>query len=393
MYNIPKQILNMEFNSDILKLFFKNQIIKGSFIKKFERQFAKYINVKYAISTSSARLALYLILKSLDLEKDSEIILPNYTFHAVITAIQEANFNPVYVDLDKTFNMDSALIEKSITKKTKVILLTHLFGQPCNINEIIKIANKHRLIVIEDCAQALGAEYGDRKVGSFGLISYFSFSFKNIHTMDGGMITTNDKNLAERVRRLNNYPFPTNIFIIRKFIQLFLLSIFTNRLAFTIFIYPILYLHSFFSDRDLIYEIMKEPYSKRVHPKFEKQFTNVQALFGLEQLERIDSLNQRQIRNAKYLLNFINNPRIELKNAKNTYYQFFITTKNKNKMYLKLLRRGIDTQKEYCQLCSKLTEDKRNYPVSEKLSEEILHIPVYPKLNIKEMDYILKALK
>ena len=387
---IPKQILNIRFNKDIFKLFLKNQLIKGDFIKEFEQKFASYIGVKYAIATSSARISLYLILKALDLERGSEVILPNYTFHAVITAIKDAKLKPVFVDIDKTFNMNPNLIEKVITKKTKVILVTHLFGQPCDLDKIIKIANKHNLIIIEDCAQALGAEYRNKKVGSFGLANYFSFSFKNIHTLDGGMITTNDKKLAEKIRKLNNYPFPSNFIIIKKLFQLFLLKIFTNRIFFTIFTFPVLYINSFFSNKDLIYDLMKEPYSEKISPNFKKQFTNIQALFGLEQLKKLDLLNQKQIRNAKYLLRFVNKPRLELKNVKNTYYQFFITTKNKNEMYLKLLRKGMDTQKNYCQLCSKLIGDNKKYPISEKLAEEILHIPVYSKLDIKDMNYISK---
>ena len=387
---IPKQILNIRFNKDIFKLFLKNQLIKGDFIKEFEQKFASYIGVKYAIATSSARISLYLILKALDLERGSEVILPNYTFHAVITAIKDAKLKPVFVDIDKTFNMNPNLIEKVITKKTKVILVTHLFGQPCDLDKIIKIANKHNLIIIEDCAQALGAEYRNKKVGSFGLANYFSFSFKNIHTLDGGMITTNDKKVAEKIRKLNNYPFPSNFIIIKKLFQLFLLKIFTNRIFFTIFTFPVLYINSFFSNKDLIYDLMKEPYSEKISPNFKKQFTNIQALFGLEQLKKLDLLNQKQIRNAKYLLRFVNKPRLELKNVKNTYYQFFITTKNKNEMYLKLLRKGMDTQKNYCQLCSKLIGDNKKYPISEKLAEEILHIPVYSKLDIKDMNYISK---
>lgn len=153
--------------SKVVKLAF-NKKLKGT-IKRFERNFAHYIGVKYAIATASGKQALYLILKSLDLEGKDEIILPAYTAASVPNTIILSGLTPVFVDVDpKTFNLNPKLIEKNITKKTGAILATHIYGQPSDLDSILKIARKNNLYVIEDCAHACGAEYKGKKSREFG---------------------------------------------------------------------------------------------------------------------------------------------------------------------------------------------------------------------------------
>lgn len=179
----------------------------GMYIESFEKKFAEFCDSKFAVSTSNGTSALHLALLALGIGKNDEIIVPDLTFAATINACLYVCATPKIVDIDpSSWCIDPVSIEKAITKQTKAIIPVHLYGQPCNMSAIMTIAKKHRLYVIEDCAEAHGATYKGRKVGSFGDIGCFSFyGNKVITTGEGGMCVTKSKRLSERMRLFKNH--------------------------------------------------------------------------------------------------------------------------------------------------------------------------------------------
>ncbi len=174
----------------------------NSCVKHAEKKLAEYVGVKYAKFTSLGRTALVISLKALNVHSGSEVILPSFTCRTVIEAIKYCNAKPVFVDVDPiTFNIDPHQIKKSITPKTKAIVVIHCYGLPADINEIQEVANAHDIPIIEDAAHALGAEYKNRKVGSFGNVSVFSFS-KNMGASSGGAVVTNSDELADEIEEI-----------------------------------------------------------------------------------------------------------------------------------------------------------------------------------------------
>jgi dTDP-4-amino-4,6-dideoxygalactose transaminase len=180
-----------------------NYFIMGTQVTTFEKQVAEYLGVKYAVGVSSGTDALLSALMTIGIGPGDEVITTPFTFFATVGSIARLDARPVFVDVEPdTFNIDPALIEKAVTKKTKAILPVHLFGQSADMSPIMEIANRYDLKVIEDAAQAIGAKYKGRKVGGIGHLGCFSFfPSKNLGCFgDGGLITTNDGDLAEMCR-------------------------------------------------------------------------------------------------------------------------------------------------------------------------------------------------
>lgn len=181
--------------------------ILGSGVSNFEKNFADYCNASRAIGVASGLDALILAIDALDLPEKSEIIVPSNTYIATILAVLRNGHIPVLVEPDiQTYNIDPQKIEEKITNKTKAILVVHLYGKVCEMDPIIEISNKHRLEIIEDCAQAHGATYKNKKVGSFGIGCFSFYPTKNLGALgDGGAITTDNDVLAEKIKTLRNY--------------------------------------------------------------------------------------------------------------------------------------------------------------------------------------------
>ncbi len=182
------------------------QLSLGPKLKEFETKFASYIGTKYAIAVSSGTTGLHLCMKALNLKEGDEVITSPFSFIASSNSILYEKAKPVFVDIDeKTFNIDPSKIEQKITKRTKAILPVHIFGLPAEMNSILAIAKKHNLLVIEDAAEAIGAEYQGIKAGTFGLASVFAFyPNKQMTTGEGGMICTDDENVYNLCKSLVN---------------------------------------------------------------------------------------------------------------------------------------------------------------------------------------------
>lgn len=180
---------------------------KGKYVEKFEKDFSNYCGMKYGVAVSNGTTALHLALVALGITKDDEVIVPDLTFAATANAVLYCGAKPVLVDVDeKTWCIDTKKLDEVITKKTKAIIPVHLYGIPCDMDALKNAAKKHNLFIIEDCAEAHGINYKDKKVGSFGDISCFSFyGNKIITTGEGGMCLTNNPLLAEKMRVLRDH--------------------------------------------------------------------------------------------------------------------------------------------------------------------------------------------
>ncbi|MHA1231566.1 MAG: DegT/DnrJ/EryC1/StrS family aminotransferase [Candidatus Helarchaeota archaeon] len=207
--NLP--YLGEEEKKEVLKVldsgYLTNKLGQGPMVSEFEKSFAKYIGCKYAIATNSGTSALHALLLSLDLDQKSEVIVPSFTFVATASVVLHVGAKPVFVDIDpEIFTIDPSKLEKLINKNTKAIILVHLFGHPADLDPILDIAEKYDIYVLEDACQAHGAEYKNKKVGCLADAGCFSFyPSKNMTTGEGGMITTNNDEINEKVRMIINH--------------------------------------------------------------------------------------------------------------------------------------------------------------------------------------------
>lgn len=221
----------------------------GKYIGKFEQSFARYLGVRHALTTCNGTVSLHLLLLALGIGEGDEVIVPNFTYVASANAVRYTGARPVFVDCEETtFNIDPDLIEKNITSRTKAIMAVHLYGNPCRMDEIMNIARRRGLSVIEDAAEAHGALYKKKMVGSFGIAGSFSFfGNKTITTGEGGMVVTNSVRIARRAALLKN-------------------------------------------------QAQKPKGRKYYHPVmgYNYRMTNIQAALGLGQLERIRNLLKRK---------------------------------------------------------------------------------------------------
>ncbi len=362
--NIPLLDLKAQYKSikpeiqkAINKVLDSNQFILGENVKKFEQEFAKFIRVKYAIGVGNGTDALYLALRACGISKNDEVILPVNTFIATAEAITLNRAKPVFVDIDtKTYNIDLQKMEKAITKKTKAIIPVHLYGQPADMSPILKIAKKHKLWIIEDCAQAHGAKYKNEIVGSIGDIGCFSFfPGKNLGAYgDAGIITTNNKILAQKIYILRNHG-------------------------------------------------RSEKYKHKIEG-INSRLDEIQAAILRVKLKYLKKWNKARQKNAKIYdkffknINDITTPQI-IKNRKSVYYFYIVRLKNRKKIQEKLKEKGVSTGIHYpiplhLQPAYKyLGYKKGNFLKAEKISNEILSLPMYPELTKKQIKFIIDIIK
>ena len=203
-YPIYKPYLTEDERNNILDCYDSSWISsKGKYIDLFEKDFSEYLGVKYSTSVSNGTVALHLALYSLGIGKHDEVIVPSLTYIASVNAISYVEQNRYLLIVKKTWNIAVNEIEKKDNKNTKAIMVVHLYGNPCKMEDIIKIAKKYNLYIIEDCAEALGSSFKNKLLGGLSDVSTFSFfGNKTITTGEGGMVSTNDKKLFEKLKNL-----------------------------------------------------------------------------------------------------------------------------------------------------------------------------------------------
>ena len=338
---------------------------EGPFINKFEENFALRVNRKYAIAVSNGTAAIDAAITAIDIGPDDEIIMPTFTIISCILQIVRLGAKPVFVDSQKdTWNMDVAQIEKRITSKTKAIMVVHTYGLPVEMDEIMRIAEKHKLKIIEDAAEMHGQSFRNKPCGSFGDISIFSFyPNKHITTGEGGMIVTNDYNLAEKCRSLRNLCFSSQ----RRFVH--------NMLGWNL------------------------------------RMTNMQAALGLAQLERLDEIVRIKRKMGKLYTNLLSGldtylqlPLEKTDYADNIYWIYGIVLKDSVpfdaiEAMKRLAVEGIGTRPFFYPMhlqpvfLNKGLFMNEKYPVAENLSERGFYIPSGLALTENQIEIVVEKVK
>ena len=389
---------------EIVAAFRRAEAIEGPAIKEFEERFAQFHTMDHAVSASFGRMAFYYILRALELPRESEIIFPALTFWVVPEMARRAGLRPVFVDVDaSTFNIDPAQIEAAITERTTAIVPTHLYGQPCDMRSITRIAEKHNLVVIEDCAQAAGARYRGRRVGTFGQAAFFSFQMlKGINTYGGGMALTDDAVIGAKVRaQAGAERAQSTVELMRRFgLGLASRSMISPK-GFAWWGYPIGAALSAISDADLSKYFWEKirPLDKFPHA-YRRRFSNVQAVLGLRALNKLDEFNERSQSHADlYTRGLAKSPGVKtpfaIDAAEHVYYQYCIYVSDPRRVKRLAIRRGVDFETTHVDVCSLLPlfkEFASHCPGAEK-TIEALQLPVYSRLRTSDVQRVLSVVQ
>ncbi|MEM0355072.1 MAG: DegT/DnrJ/EryC1/StrS family aminotransferase [Desulfurococcaceae archaeon] len=358
---IAKPIIDNEEVEAVKNVLLSGELAEGREVALFEKEFAEYIGVKHALAVVNGTAALDLALKALGIREGDEVITTPFTFIATANAILYQGAKPVFADIDiRTYNIDPNDVLEKITGRTKAIIVVHLYGQPADMKPLLDIARDHKLMLIEDAAQAHGAEYMGRKVGSIGDVAIFSFyATKNMTSGEGGVITTNDDEIARKIRIMRNHGQVSK------------------------------YVHEFLG--------------------WNYRMTNIAAAIARVQLRKLDYLNRIRERNAAKLTSGLNGlPYIEtpyvMPGVKHVWHQYVIRVKensplSRDQLREKLLVKGIETAVHYpIPIHQQPLYRKLGYPQNICLnaviaSRSVLSLPVHPALTENDLDYIISSVR
>ncbi|MBN1972128.1 MAG: DegT/DnrJ/EryC1/StrS family aminotransferase [Sedimentisphaerales bacterium] len=348
----PKEI---EYMNDAIKSTWVSSI--GPYITKFEENFARYCGAKYGLTTSNGTTALHLALMSLGITRGDEVIVPDLTFVATANAVKYTGAEPIFVDIDEsTLCIDPFSIIRRMNKNIKAIIPVHIYGHPCDMDAINEIAKEYGLFVIEDAAEAHGAEYKGKRVGNLSDVAVFSFyGNKIITTGEGGMLLTNNIVIYEKAKQLRDHAMSK---------------------------------------------------SKRYwHTEigFNYRITNIQAALGLGQFERIDEIikKKREIF-SRYKANLEGTAGLKLNRtasyAKNVYWVVCLeidgmTMESRDKFMIDLKNRGIDSRPYFYPISDLPMYSKVNTPIAHKVFQKGVILPSYESLSGSDVDYISESIK
>ena len=335
----------------------RGEFIQGPQIAEFEAAFAGRhgLGPAHAITTAYGRIAFYYMLKALDLPPGSEIIFPSLTFWVVPELARVAGLTVVFADVDpKTFNLDLDSVERLITDKTRAIVPTHLYGLPCDMDRLLAIAGRHNLIVLEDCAHALGATFKGKPVGTFGTGALFSFqTLKPLNCYGGGLALVSDPVVAAKVRAMvDALPWPSEKRITERLLMGRLQRIFMKPWVFSISLFPVLWVSALIDANPDVFFWEK---IRSLHPlpeQYRERFPNVQAAIGIEALKHLDEWTAQVQANAEYVNSALAGiPGIQrpLAPADRThaYYQYCVIGPDgpqRDDLVVRCVRRGIDIE-------------------------------------------------
>jgi len=340
----------------------RGEFIQGPQISEFEAAFARRAGMEpsRAITASYGRMAFYYILKALALPAGSEIVLPALTFWVVPELARAAGLKVVFADIDPaTFTLDPAALERAVTPNTRAVVPTHLYGLPCDMDAIMAIARARNLVVIEDCAHALGATFDGRPVGTFGDAGFFSFqTLKPLNCYGGGLALVRDAAVAARVRALAEAErWPDVKRVENRLLVGKLQRIFIRPGVFTISAFPILWVSSLIGANPDVY-LWEEIRSLTPLPdSYTERFPNVQAVLGLASLQMLDGWTERTRRHALVMnraLGDLPGITVPVVPAKRThvYYQYCVYGPKRDELVVRCVRRGIDIETLHVDVCS-----------------------------------------
>ncbi len=369
MIKVAIPITGLKEYKSLKKIILSGKFVSGKYVDIFEKKYSKYIGTKYSVTFNSGTAALHAALNSLGLGKGDEVIIPSISFISSATAVLHQGCTPVFCDVNlDNYCMNLKSMEDKITKKTKAVIPVHFGGSACSIKDIVKIAKKNKIYVIEDCAQAHGTKFDNKKVGNFGDISCFSFyATKHMTTGEGGILCTNNKKVMKLSKSFRNHGMV---------------------------------------DRDT---------HKFLGYNF--RMSEINASIGLVQLKKLDKINKKRSENSRYILKNLEKlrkpnswyePQKEKNNIFHTYFWCPIRIISKkvsiDLVKNKLKKKGIEIRSRYKyplykqKVFQNLKNQKsQNYKKlylknSEELSGKIFGLPNHYKLNKKNLDYIIKTI-
>jgi len=352
MIQIAKPMIGSEEKQAVLEVLESGMLAQGARVKAFEERFAQICSVKHAIATSSGTTALHTSLLAHGIGPGDEVITSAFTFIASANSILYVGARPVFIDIDlHTFNLDPALIEAAITPHTRAILPVHLYGLSCDMGAIQSIASRYGLTIIEDACQSHGATFNHQKVGSFGTGVFSFYPTKNVTSGEGGMVTTDDDELAERCRAIRQHGMRRR------------------------------YYHDELG--------------------FNFRMTDIQAAIGNEQLKKLETFNQARRSNAAYLTSHLRGVTVPFvpEACEHVFHQYTIRVSNNRRdaLMAHLTARGVSSmiyypvpihQQEFYK--TELGYDL-NLPETELAASEVLSLPVHPGLSLSDLETIVAA--
>jgi perosamine synthetase len=358
---IAKPVLGKEEVEAVRRVFESGVLVQGERIKLFEQEFAEYVGVKYAVAMANGTLALDTALKALGIGPGDEVITSAFSFIASSNCVLFQGAEPVFADIDpKSFNIDPLDVAMKITSKTKAIIPVHLFGQPAEMEALKEIAEDYKIALVEDAAQAHGAEFKGRKTGGLGDIGCFSlYATKNMTTCEGGMITTNSDELAKKARLIRNH-----------------------------------------GDTGKYHHIVLG---------YNYRMSEASAAVGSVQLKKLDRLNEKRRNNAEALskgierISDLTPPHVN-DYVKHVFYQYVVRVEKdypmeRDKLAEHLWTRGVKVAVHYPApiykqpLYRKLGYGKMKCPIAEDVCKRVLSLPVHPLVTEGDISYILDVLK
>lgn len=338
----------------VLKALKENKISStGGYVEKFEQEFAKKIGTKYCVAVNSGFSALFLTLCALGIEKGDEVIVPDFTMIATANAVVATGATPIFIDAEwDTCNINPDLIEEKITPQTKAIIPVHLYGHPCQMDKILKIADRYNLFVVEDAAESHGASYKGILTGGLGIAGCFGFyANKIITTGEGGAITTNEEWLAEEIKKLRAYYFTAGTHF----------------------------------------------WHKKIAWNF--RMSSLEAAYGLGQLERWDELIEKRRKNARYYSEHLREigdlelP-VEKEGYKNVYWMYLVKTRLRDELMKYLEENGIETRTGFIPMHQQpIYKQKGYFPIATELGRKTMYLPSSSDLTKKQQDYVIKYVK
>lgn len=328
---------------------------KGNYISRFEIEFADYVGVNYATGVCNGTVALHLALLALGIGSGDEVIVPTLTYIASVNAITYTGATPVFVDsLASTWQIDPEDICRHITDRTKAILIVHLYGHPCEMSALKKIATEHRLFLIEDCAEAIGTKYDSHHVGTFGDVATFSFyANKTITTGEGGMVITNDHTIHERVLRLKGQGLAKH--------------------------------------REYWHDIVGYNY----------RMTNICGAIGLAQLEKINYILAKKRTIAETYKQLLKDTKYEVHAERgNIYHSYWMVSilvpcdQKRDEVREYLGKRGVETRPVFYPVHTMpmYSQKYQRHQVAEDIAWRGINLPSYPDLSEKQIEYICQLL-
>jgi perosamine synthetase len=368
---IARPLLGTEEEDAVLRVLVSGQLAQGEHVAAFERRFAEVCRVREAVAVSSGTAALHLALLAHNIGPGDEVITSAFSFAATANAVLLAGATPVFVDIQRdTYTIDPALVEAALTPRTKAIMPVHLYGHPCEMQRLGSLAAVHGLAIIEDACQAHAAAIDGKPVGSFGTGCFSFYATKNMTTGEGGMVTTDDPGVAERVRLLRSHGQQER------------------------------YLHT-----TLGYNL---------------RMTEIQGALGLVQLERLELFTERRIANAAFLTErlggSVHTP-IAHPGYRHVYHQYTIRVpEHREEWAMRLRSRGIGTAVHYplaihqqpfyrnhrgiwrCisdpeKMSAERTTGDVRLPVTEMAAEQVLSLPVHPALSREDLSTIAREVR